>query len=190
MRVIGLTGNSGSGKGAVSEIMAELGALILDCDKIAHRNMEQGGAAYNEIAEAFPFAVSADGSIDRKKLGERVFSDAESLRLLNSITHKYIYEYIKKTLEEYSGDYAVIDAPLLIEAGMECICDEVWLVHADDKTRLERVIRRDGITAEEALMRFKNQTSYEELKKHADFLIENSEDLEGLKKQVYERVGK
>ena len=90
MKIIGLTGNSGSGKGAAAEIMTSLGAYVLDCDSIAHRNMEKGGAAYNEIAKAFPLALDKDKNIDRKKLGAEVFNNAERLSLLNGITHKYI----------------------------------------------------------------------------------------------------
>lgn len=192
MKIIGLTGNSGSGKGTVSLIMANMGALVLDCDKIAHKNMEKGGAAYDEIIGAFPFAVDDKGNIDRKKLGAEVFGNRESLRRLNRITHKYIREYTENaiSINRDKYEYIVIDAPLLTEAGLEKLCDEVWLVYADEKTRLERVVKRDKITAEEALMRFKNQTPAEELMKYADLVIENNGDLDKLKKQIYERVGK
>ena len=98
--------------------------------------------------------------------------------------------YVRNAVENCTKKYAVIDAPLLIEAGMENICDEIWLVCANEKTRLERVMKRDNITKERAIMRFRNQMSEEQLRKYADFVIENNGDIDRLREQIYERVGK
>lgn len=187
MKIIGLTGNSGSGKGAAAAVLAKKGALILDCDKIAHENMQPKGAAYADILNAFGKSVlKSDGTIDRKKLGGIVFNDKKSLELLNSITHKYIKEYIENAINEYADKYKyiVIDAPLLKEAGLEALCDSVWLIYADEQTRLERVMQRDNITKDAALLRFGNQRSSEELKKIADIVIENVSDISNLEMQI------
>lgn len=190
MRVIGLTGNSGCGKGVVAEIMSKYGALILDCDKIAHDNMEPLGIAYREITEAFGDSIlNKDYTINRKILGSIVFKDKEMLTLLNSITHKYVIEVINNTIMlNRDKNLIVIDAPLLIEAGLKRYCDSVWLVYAPFEVRIERVMKRDKIGRKDALLRFENQMSIDELKKYSDVIIENNCSLEKLEKTVLEKM--
>lgn len=189
MKVIGLTGNSGCGKGVVAEIMSKHGALVLDCDKIAHDNMKPLGIAYGEIVEAFGDSIlNEDCTINRKTLGSIVFNDKEKLILLNSITHKYIVEVINNAIMfNIDKKTIVIDAPLLIEAGLQRYCDSVWVVYAPFEVRLERVIKRDNIDRKSALLRFQNQMNIEEFKKYSDVIIENNCDLEKLEEIV---VGK
>ncbi len=194
-KIIGLTGLSGSGKGTVCKIMEDFNTLVLDCDSIAHRNMEPTGKAYDEIINAFGRGILyPDGTIDRKKLGDIVFSDSKALERLNSITHRYIKEYVINEIDKNKGkyEYIIIDAPLLLEAGLDSLCDEVWVVYADEDTRLERVMERDSISREKALLRFKNQKDFDRLKEYADFVPNNSGTIEELKAQVYGflRVGK
>lgn len=190
MRVIGLTGNSGCGKGVVAEIMSKYGALILDCDKIAHDNMEPLGIAYREITEAFGDSIlNKDYTINRKILGSIVFKDKEMLTLLNSITHKYVIEVINNTIMlNRDKNLIVIDAPLLIEAGLKRYCDSVWMVYAPFEVRIERVMKRDKIGRKDALLRFENQMSIDELKKYSDVIIENNCSLEKLEKTVLEKM--
>ncbi len=182
MTVIGLTGTSGSGKGAVSNIMAKNGAYIIDCDKIAHENMEIGGIAYKDIVTAFGKDVlNNDGSISRQALGSIVFSDSRKLSLLNSITHKYICEGVMSDMEKHRDrECIVIDAPLLFESGLNQICDYIWLVDARKDIRLKRVMIRDGITEEQALLRFKNQKDFNTLSEKSDVIIENNGSIESL----------
>ena len=194
-KIIGLTGLSGSGKGTVCKIMEDFNTLVLDCDSIAHRNMEPAGKAYDEIINAFGRGILyPDGTIDRKKLGDIVFSDSKALEKLNSITHRYIKEYVINEIDKNKGkyEYIIIDAPLLLEAGLDSFCDEIWVVYADEDTRLERVMERDNISREKALLRFKNQKDFDRLKEYADFVPDNSGTIEELKAQVYGflRVGK
>lgn len=188
MKIIGLTGNSGCGKGAVSEIMAEYGAVILDCDKIAHKNMLPSGIAYNDIISAFGFEIlNGDKTINRKALGNIVFNSKDKLALLNSITHKYIIDVVNRNIELNNNKKCVVlDAPLLIEAGLNSICDSILAVYAPFEVRVERVIKRDNISREEALNRFENQMDFEEIKKYADEIIENKGNLEDLRKSVVE----
>lgn len=190
MRVIGLTGNSGCGKGVVAEIMSKYGALILDCDKIAHDNMEPLGIAYREITEAFGDSIlNKDYTINRKILGSIVFKDKEMLTLLNSITHKYVIEVINNAIMlNRDKNLIVIDAPLLIEAGLKRYCDSVWMVYAPFEVRIERVMKRDKIGRKDALLRFENQMSIDELKKYSDVIIENNCSLEKLEKTVLEKM--
>lgn len=190
MRVIGLTGNSGCGKGVVAEIMSKYGALILDCDKIAHDNMEPLGIAYREITEAFGDSIlNKDYTINRKILGSIVFKDKEMLTLLNSITHKYVIEVINNTIMlNRDKNLIVIDAPLLIEAGLKRYCDSVWMVYAPFEVRIERVMKRDKIGRKDALLRFENQMSVDELKKYSDVIIENNCSFEKLEKIVLEKM--
>lgn len=190
MKIVGLTGNSGCGKGTVAEIMAEYGAVILDCDKIAHKNMEPDGIAYNEIKDAFGKEIlNGDNTINRKKLATIVFKNKKSLEKLNDITHKYIVKVIDNEINiNRNKKCVVIDAPLLIEAGLNRKCNFVWAVHAPLELRIERVMNRDHIDRESVLMRFKNQMDFEEIRTYADVVIENSAGLDKLRKKVVENM--
>lgn len=190
MKIVGLTGNSGCGKGAVAEIMAEYGAVILDCDKIAHKNMEPDGIAYNEVKEAFGNEIlNGDKTINRKKLGAIVFKNKRKLEELNGITHKYIANVIDNEIKlNCDKKCIVIDAPLLIEAGLNKKCDVVWAVYAPLEVRIERVMKRDNIDRESVLMRFKNQIDFDEIRVYADVVIENIGELEELRRKVVENM--
>lgn len=191
MQIIGLTGNSGCGKSTVSNILCEFGAYIIDADKIAHDIIKKGNTAYIEIIKLFGNDIlNQENEIDRKKLAEIVFNNKEKLELLTSLTHKYIIEYIKEDIKNILSSnlnyrYIVIDAPLLIEAGLHKITDKVWVVYADLNIRIERITKRDKITKQKAIERFNNQMEYEKLKSYADIIIENNDnDLNKLKETV------
>ncbi len=184
--VIGLTGNSGAGKSTVAEIMKKNGAYILDCDKMAHENMQKGGSAYKKIVTEFGKDIlHENGEIDRKKLGAIVFNDKNSLLTLNTVTHDIIKKQIINILAKAESRCTVIDAPLLEEAGLIPLCDEVWVVTAKLETRIRRITQRDGITKEAALLRFKNQKSDDALLKTATTVIKHDDDnFEKLEKEV------
>lgn len=189
MKVIGLTGSSGSGKSTICEILIKLGAFVIDCDKIAHYNMLVGNVAYKEIVDVFGEEILlSDGSIDRKALGSIVFSDKEKLMLLNSITHKHIVAKVKELIVDIKDKPVkytsiIIDAPLLKEAGLLSVTDRVWAVTANEKTRLARILKRDGIDEEAAIKRFKNQNT--DYKEFADIIIYNEfATLEELKEHI------
>ncbi|MBR6399904.1 MAG: dephospho-CoA kinase [Firmicutes bacterium] len=176
--IIGLTGNSGSGKGEVCRILEKLGCHIIDCDRLAHENMAKGGCAYDDIVNAFGKEILGEnGEIDRRILGGIVFNDKKKLELLNGISHGHITKRIADIIAENADKaYIVIDAPLLREAGLMPLCDAAWLVDADEKLRLERVMRRDGITREKALERFKNQVPSFDHHDIFDIIIMNNYD--------------
>lgn len=191
MKVIGLTGGTGSGKSVVSKSLAAAGAVIVDADKIAHEIILKGEPAYMEIIEYYGTGILDDEkNIIRKKLGEIVFNDKEKLAFLNQCTHKYITAEVKRQIaaakEEGKAAAIIVDAPLLLEAGLEKFCDLVWVVYAEPEVRAQRVMARDGITYELAKARIANQKSWEEYKQAADAVIDNSKDLEHLEGQLVE----
>lgn len=192
MTVIGLTGNSGTGKSSVAKVMEKYGALILDCDKIAHENMAVGGCAYDEIVSAFGKDIlNSDKTINRKALGNIVFNDSQKLSILNKITHSKITQRVKDEIAKASCKCVVIDAPLLIETGLDAIADKVWVVTADTEVRIERIMNRDGISRQEVLSRFSKQTPAEVLEKKADLIIDHSQnDFEKLEKEIYDYMKK
>lgn len=191
MKVIGLTGGTGSGKSVVSKSLAAAGAVIVDADKIAHEIILKGEPAYMEIIEYYGTGILDDEkNIIRKKLGEIVFNDKEKLAFLNQCTHKYITVEVKRQIaaakEEGKAAAIIVDAPLLLEAGLEKVCDLVWVVYAEPEVRAQRVMARDGITYELAKARIANQKSWEEYRQAADAVIDNSKDLEHLEGQLAE----
>ena len=191
MKVIGLTGGTGSGKSVVSRSLKDAGAVIVDADRIAHEIILKGEPAYHEIIAYYGTGIlDAEGNIIRKKLGEIVFNDKEKLAFLNQCTHKYITAEVKRQItaakEEGTAKAIIIDAPLLLEAGLETVCDLVWVVYADPEVRAQRVMVRDGITYELAKARISNQKTWEEYKAVANAVIDNSKDLAHLEDQLSE----
>ena len=189
MKVIGLTGGTGSGKSVVSKSLAAAGAVIVDADKIAHEIILKGEPAYHEIIDYYGTGILDEaGNIIRKKLGEIVFNDKEKLAFLNQCTHKYITAEVKRQIAEAkeigTATAIIVDAPLLLEAKLETVCDLVWVVYADPEVRAQRVMARDGITYELAKARIANQKSWEEYQAAADAVIDNSKDLAHLEEQL------
>jgi len=188
MKVIGLTGSIGSGKSTVSQFLAELGAVIIDADKIGHEAYKPDTEAWREVVAAFGRQIlTPGGDIDRKKLGEIVFSNAEALARLNQIMHPRMYDMVKAQLEEYQrqeADVVVLEAPLLIEAGWASLVDEVWVTVASESTVLRRLKEQFGLSRQEALARIRSQLSSEERVKHADVVIDNDGNLDELRARV------
>lgn len=188
--IIGLTGGSGSGKSIVSTILKELGMFIIDSDKIAHDIIKKGNNAYNEILELFGTNIlDIKGEIDRKILGNIVFKDKIKLLLLTNCTHKHIIIDIKQIIRDNIDKIEngiVIDAPLLIEAGLNKITDEVWVVYADIDIRIKRIMKRDSITYKQAEDRISSQMSWDELSSYADVVIYNNREISDVVKQILE----
>ena len=190
MKIIGLTGGTGSGKGFVAERLRKRNAYVMDADVIAHEIIEKGKPAYNEIVKYFGDEIlDEDGQIIRRKLGDIVFSDSEKLAFLNLCTHKYINMEIMRVIKEISPQTdkytaIVIDAPLLAEAGLADVCDDIWVVYADSEVRIKRIIERDSITEEQARKRIASQKSWEEYKTLGAVIIDNSSDDENVENQL------
>ena len=162
MKIIGITGPSGCGKGFLSAEFARRGYVHADADTIYHDLLCTSAALRQELVRAFGSEIEKDGTIDRKVLGAKVFGakNRRKLEALNKITHKYVCrEYIKQILElkEAGAKGIVIDAPLLIEARLHKLCDLNVLVICDLETRIARIMARDGISRAAALLRIRSQ---------------------------------
>lgn len=180
--IIGLTGGSGSGKSTVAEILKQNQMFIIDCDKIAHDIILKGNDAYNELVEIFGENIlDSSEQIIRRKLGDVVFKDKAKLNLLNQCTHKHIIKKVNELIN--LNRVSVIDAPLLIETNLHTISDRVLAVYADMDIRIQRIIKRDNITFEQANKRLQNQMSWNEMSFYADIIIYNN-DLEQMKNQI------
>ncbi len=188
MKVIGLTGGIGSGKSTVSQCLAELGAVILDADKVGHEAFKPDTAAWREVVAAFGKQVIAPGGeIDRKKLGAIVFSQPESLTRLNQIMHPQMYDMMKVQIEEYrrqGAEVVVLEAAILIEADWTSLVDEVWVTVAREAAVIERLKEQRGLAEEQTLARIHAQLSTEEREKHAAVVINNDGDLAEMKLKV------
>ena len=184
MLVIGLTGPSGAGKGAVSQLFASHGIPVIDADAVYHKLLIPPSACLCELVNVFGSQILAtDGTLDRKVLGEIVFSDKAQLARLNEITHRYVMATIREHIEAYrmQGKRAVIlDAPQLFEAGADRDCNRIVSVIADRDIRIERILQRDGITKEAAMRRIDSQKSDSFFREHSHYLIENNGDLSAL----------
>jgi dephospho-CoA kinase len=190
MKVIGLTGGIGSGKSTVSRFLAELGAAIINADKIGHEVFNPDAEVWREVVAAFgKQVVAANGTIDRKKLGAIVFGNPEARIRLNQIMHPRIYDVVKAQLEEYRRQKAsvvVLEAPLLLEAGWTSLVDEVWVTTASEDTVLKRLRGRTGLSEAESKARIRSQLPMEERVRYADVVIDTDCDLDKLKAKVEE----
>ena len=187
MFVIGITGPSGAGKGALSNILSSLGMRIIDADVVYKEIITPSSDCLIELAAQFGAEIlNSDGTLDRKTLAKLVFGEEnrEKLLLLNEITHKYVVHRIRETVEMYrsQGEKAcVIDAPLLIEAGLCGDCDLTIAVLADKCIRQERISKRDHITPDEAMARINSQKDDSFYISHTDRVLHNNGDIDEMR---------
>ncbi len=190
MKVIGLTGGIGSGKSTVSKFLAELGAVIIDADKVGHEALKPSTEVWREVVDAFGRQIlTPDGDINREKLGEIVFRNSESLSRLNQIMHPRMYDMVKAQLEGYRKQgvgVVVLEAPLLIEANWTSLVDEVWVTVASESTVLRRLKEKSELSEPESLARIHSQLPSEEKVKHADVIINTDCALGELRAKVEE----
>lgn len=175
---VGLTGGMASGKSTVARLFAEKGAFHIDFDEIAHAVVAPGQPAWQQIAHDFgPEILQPDRTIDRTRLGAIVFGDSRKRARLNSIVHPAIFAaWCCRTQEikESRPDAIVLsDAPLLIEEGMQPLFDLVMLVYASEDEQAERLMRRNGLSREEACRRLRAQMPIDEKLPHAQIVISN-----------------
>ncbi len=193
-RVIGLTGGMGSGKSTVSKFLAELGAVVIDADRIGHELYQPNSKVWQELVHTFgQHIVAPDGTIDRKKLGAIVFSSPEQLKRLNGIVHPPMFDMVKERIEEYRRwgiQVVVLDAPILFEANWTPLVEEVWVVVADEKNIIRRAMARTGLPEEQIRARIRSQMSNEERIKRAAVVIHNDGTMEELRTKVKEQWDK
>ena len=173
--VYGLTGQTGAGKGYVGEILANLGMSIIDTDLVA-RQAVRNSEVINLLKAEFGEDIVVDGALDRAKLARRAFADKMKTQALNSITHPEITKLTAELIHKAESDgakAAVIDAPVLFESPLAAVCDKIICVTAPEETRLARIMERDGISREDAILRMKAQKDEEYYKSKSDIVIVN-----------------
>lgn len=186
---IGLTGSIATGKSTVTNMLKELGAFVIDCDKTARDVVAPGTQGLAKIEAAFgKDAVAADGSMDRVYIGDLVFRNPEMKKRLENILFPLIFEALGEELlrleREGATPVVFLDMPLLYEVKYDSYVDEVWLVYVPFEVQLSRLMKRNGYTKEEALLRIDSQISVDKKKSLAQQVIDNSGTLEDTKEQV------
>ena len=193
--LIGLTGGIASGKSTVARFMGELGGFIIDFDILARRVVRPGEKAWSEIIEYFGEEILLDNrEINRKKLSEKVFPDAEKRNKLEGFTHPAIGEEFVRAVDEIAAEEnnAIILAvvPLLIECSMQELFHAITLVYLQREKQIIRLIERDGISRDKAINIIESQMPIDDKVKHADFIINNSGTIDETKIQVKDLWGK
>ena len=191
--IIGLTGGIASGKSTVTQLLAQLGAHVIDADKLGHNAYVSGSEAFDLVVSVFGGdTVGSDGEIDRKVLGTKVFGNAESLKKLTDIVWPAIKQMAAQEIlsvkEQRPEQVIVLEAAVLFEAGWEDIVDEVWSTIVDREVAIERASNRDGTDRSQIEARIDAQISNKERKEKADRLIDNSgseADLQAQVKQIW-----
>ncbi|TQJ87392.1 dephospho-CoA kinase [Streptomyces sp. SLBN-31] len=186
MLKVGLTGGIGAGKSEVSRLLVACGAVLIDADRIAREVVEPGTPGLAAVVDAFgPDVLTADGTLDRPKLGSIVFADPEKLAVLNSVVHPLV-GVRSRELEEAAAEDAVVvhDVPLLAENGLAGLYDVVIVVDASPETQLDRLVRLRGMTEEDARARMAAQATREKRREIADVVIDNDVPLEELRRRV------
>jgi dephospho-CoA kinase len=187
--VIGLTGGIGSGKSTVAALLAERGAHVIDADRVGHEVYRPGSEGFRRVVEAFgPGVVAADGSIDRRALGARVFADPAALARLNAIVHPLIAADIAARIAAARAAAGaapvVIEAAVLLEAGWRALVDRLWVVSVSRETAIARVTSTRGLAREEVERRIDAQLPDAERRRAADLVIENDGTPEALRVAV------
>jgi dephospho-CoA kinase len=183
--LIGLTGNIATGKSMVARMLAELGAHVIDADRVAHDVMAPGGPAYDVVVSAFgPAILAPDGTIDRGKLGAIVFRDPNALQRLEAAVHPATIAEVTRRIAEASDPVVVVEAIKLIEAGMYRSYDALWVVTAPRPLQIARLMSARGLTEEAAALRVDAQPPQEEKVAVADLVIANDGSLDALREKV------
>ena len=186
--ILGLTGGIASGKSTVSAYLAQNGALIIDADLIARQVVAKKSSGLKQIVAKFGGEIlTASGELDRKKLGKLAFSNKELLKALTDITGPLIRAEILREIQaakKAQVKLVVLDIPLLFETGYQTLCDKVMVVTIPSKLQLERVMKRDNLSAAEARKRIANQLPASKRNELADVLIDNSKSVAETYQQV------
>ncbi len=181
--IFGITGGSGCGKTTALLAVKDLGGLVLDCDQIYHRLLEESPALLAAISRRFPGVVTEAG-LERKKLGSIVFTEKSALMDLNRIAHRVVKEAVLEALEARQPPLAAIDAIALFEGGLAELCDYTVAVTAPREARIARLMAREGISREYAESRLNAQHPDAYFQEKCDFVLENA----GTKEDFYEKA--
>jgi len=191
MKVIGLTGSIGSGKSTVSCFFEKLGAKVIDADQVSRQVVEPGSPALKELTIAFGENIlNPDGSLNRTLVAEIVFNSHKKRELLNNIIHPMIFNKINSTIEEYrekGTEIIILEAALILEKkGLIKLIDKLIVVSIDEETQKKRLEGRGDLSREQINARINSQLTNNEKIKHADYIIDNNQDLVNTREQVRE----
>lgn len=195
MHVIGITGGVGAGKTKILTYLSEhYSCRIILADEVANQLKEPGQKCYEEIVTLLGTQIlKPDGTIDRLKMAERIFSDRELLQHVNEIIHPAVKEYILQAIEEERHrdkiDFLFLEAALLIEEGYESIVDELWYIYADEAVRAERLKANRQYSDEKIQKILRSQLSDAEYRAHCSTVIDNGVALEETYRQIEEKMG-
>ncbi len=174
--ILGITGGTGSGKTTLLQLIKAAGGMILDCDAIYHQLLQKDKDLLCAIETRFPGTV-LNGQLDRKRLGEVVFADAQALQELNSITHGAVKKEVLRILDT-NPSLAAIDAIGLFESGLDALCDITVAVNAPEEQRIQRLMGRDSISREYAQKRISAQHSNDWYRQKCTYTLENNDELD------------
>ena len=173
-RIIGLTGGIGSGKSTAAAFLKQRGVPVLDADAYARAALDPGTKGFFETVALFgPDVVREDGTLDRKAIADRVFSDGTLRQMLNAIVHPIVADGMQRDTADLDAPLVVWEVPLLFESGFDAYCDRTVAVCAEESIRIERIVQRDGCTAEQAKARIRAQITDEERSMRATDTVRN-----------------
>ena len=187
-KVLGLTGGIASGKSTADHFFQKQGLPLIDSDQIAHQILTPGQEGYNLVVEKFgPGFLTATKEIDRRRLGQTVFSDQSRLQTLNDITHPLIFREIEDRIAQnkrMKKPLVIVDAPLLFETGGQSYCDQTLLLAVPEQIQLERLQARDGLDEAEALKKIHSQMPLAQKEKLADYVVTNTGTISELENKL------
>ncbi len=185
--VIGLTGNIATGKSVVRRMLEHLGAYTIDADALSHRVISKGAPGYQPVLDAFgKWLLDPDGQINRTKLGHLVFADKDALKQLEGIIHPYVSQAIDILVKRSSQTVIVVEAIKLLESDLRSHCDTIWVTDAPQQIQVERLMRKRGMSQEDALQRVQVQSAQKEKLVAANVVVTNNGSYDDLWKQVSE----
>ena len=189
--ILGITGNSGSGKSHLSQIISKrINAQIIDADEIVKELSEPGNNYYNKIIELFGKQILKENKLNKKQIAQIIYNDSEKRENLNKLTYKYVVEEIKKRVEKSKQKNIIIDAPLLFESSLDKICNKTIAILADFEIKLQRITNRDKIDKKIAKARLDIQPNDEYYKKNADYIIKNNGKIDEAKlEEICTKIG-
>ena len=188
MLVIGLTGGIGTGKSEVGRILRNLGATVVEADRVGHEAYRRDSPVWRDVVDTFGAEIlQATGEIDRKRLGAIIFSDPEARAKLNSIMHPKMAETIGKRiggLRQQGAQVVVVEAALLLEAGWDTLVDEIWVTRSPAESVVERLSQTKGLSEKQIQDRMRSQAPYEHTARHAHILVDNFGTIDDLRQAV------